>query len=802
MLPASWRLILLTCLLIVPVLLLAMACGGDDETGTEEPAPEATTPAPTTTGDEATEEPAEPEDTPVPADPENPFVIGVMESVSGPGETYGTVAVQAKEMAVDEINAAGGINGRELKLIVEDSKCAAQDAITAYNKLTDVDGVKIILGTSCSGAMLGAAPLAEADGVVLFSGLATNPDIANAGDYIFRTSMSDQQVGIDTGNVMWADGARTVATITEATDYAEGVRRTSVDQFQKLGGQIVGEERYASDITDFRSQLMKLTGANPDAIHIASQSEFTGGTIIKQLRELGYDGPIYSEIVPVGATALEIAGDAATGVKAILADIDPASAKGQEVLSNFRERYDYLTLAWYLGSAYDDVYIAAECLKQTNDDQDADGFRDCLYDIKWSGAIGDNYSFDENGEVVGLSNVVIEVLPTAERNDENQGYLVLGPALSEGAAMAAAAGEPFVIGAMDALTGVAESYGNPIQRAKLLAVEEINAAGGINGRELQIIFEDSKCAAQDSITAYRKLTDVDGVKIILGTTCSGAMLGATPLAEDEGVILLSASATSPDIAAEGDYIFRTAINDLQLGVDIGNTMWVDGVRKLATITESTDYAEGARRTSVARFEELGGEVVAAEAYATETLDFRSQITKLINEKPDAILLAAQGEVSGGTIIKQARELGFDGQLYSEVVPTQPDSLAIAGDAATGLKAVVPDEDLATTTGESFLANFEKRFGYNAPLPWFQGSAYDDVYIAAECLRQTSDDQDSDGFRDCLYGLTFSGAIGDNYSFDANGDVAGLSNVVVEVLPESERTEENLGKKRLGPAPSP
>ena len=85
-------------------------------------------------------------------------------------------------------------------------------------------------------------------------------------------------------------------------------------------------------------------------------------------------------------------------------------------------------MAWYVGSAYDDVYITAECLKQTEDDQDADGFRDCLYDITWSGAIGSNYSFDENGEVVGLSNVVVEVLPTGERTGDNQGYEVLGPA--------------------------------------------------------------------------------------------------------------------------------------------------------------------------------------------------------------------------------------------------------------------------------------------------------------------------------------------------------------------------------------
>ena len=358
---------------------------------------------------------------------EDPFRIGVMESLTGPGETYGTVASQAKQMAADEINAAGGIDGRMLELIVEDSQCSAKDAIAAYNKLTDVDGVKIILGTSCSSAMLGAAPLAEADGVILFSGLASNPDIANAGDYIFRTQISDIQVGIDTGNVLWADGVRNLATITETTDYAEGVRRTSVAQFQKRGGRVVAEERYPSDAIDFRSQLGKLFDADPDALHLAPQSEFAAGAIIKQAREVGYQGPIYAETVSVGTTALEVAGDAATGMKAITADLDPDSRKAQEVLASFRERYRYVTLPWHLGSAYDDVYIAAECLKQTGDDQDADGFRDCMYAITWSGAIGDDYSFDSDGEVVGLSRVVVEVLPTAQRTADRK-YKVLGPA--------------------------------------------------------------------------------------------------------------------------------------------------------------------------------------------------------------------------------------------------------------------------------------------------------------------------------------------------------------------------------------
>ena len=168
--------------------IVAAACGGGNG------APASTSAGGASAGQQPTAAMAE-QPTETMAMTDEPFRVGVMESLTGPGETYGTVSVQAKQMAVDEINAAGGINGRLLELIVEDSKCSAQDAITAYNKLTEVDGVKIILGTSCSGAMLGAAPLAESDGVVLFSGLATNPDIAHAGDYIFRTSMNDLQLG-------------------------------------------------------------------------------------------------------------------------------------------------------------------------------------------------------------------------------------------------------------------------------------------------------------------------------------------------------------------------------------------------------------------------------------------------------------------------------------------------------------------------------------------------------------------------------------------------------------------------------
>ena len=781
----SWKSLLALglAILLIP---FALACGGDEDEQVEAP-----TAAQAEQQQQQQQQQAEPA-----AEPEEtgPLRIGVMESATGPGETYGTVAIQAKQMAVAEINAAGGINGRMIELIVEDSKCNAQDAITAYRKLTDVDGVKIILGTSCSGAMLGVAPLAERDGVILFSGLATNPDIAEAGDFIFRTSLNDAQVGIDTGNLLWADGVRKLATITESTDYAEGVRRTTVEQFEKRGGEVVAEERYVSDATDFRTQLTKLLSENPDGLHISAQSEFTGGTIVKQARELGYEGPIYGEVVVVGATAIEIAGEAARGVKAVIADLDPENAIGQEVLTNFREQYGYVTLAWYIGSAYDDVYIAAECLKQTGDDQDAEGFRDCLYEITWSGAIGDNYSFDERGEVVGLTNVVVEVLPVSERTGENYGYRVLGGAPGEDD------GEPFRIGVMESATGPGETYGTVAIQAKQMAVAEINAAGGINGRMIELIVEDSKCNAQDAITAYRKLTDVDGVKIILGTSCSGAMLGAAPLAERDGVILFSGLATNPDIAEAGDYIFRTSMNDAQVGVDTGNVLWADGVRSLATLTESTDYAEGVRRTTVEQFEQRGGEIVGEERYVSDATDFRTQLTKLFSANPDALHVAAQSEFTGGTIVKQARELGYEGPIYGEIVVIGTTALEIAGDAATGVKAIIADIDPANAKGREVLTNFREQYGY-VTLAWYIGSAYDDAYITAECLKQTGDDQDADGFRDCLYEITWSGAIGDNYSFDERGEVVGLTNVVVEVLPLAERTGENYGYQVLGGAPS-
>ena len=166
-----------------------------------------------------------------------PFRVGVLQAMSGVGETYGTVMERAIRMAANEINAAGGDRGtRPWSSSSRTSKCNARDAITAYTKLTQVDGIKVIIGTSCSGAALGVAPLAQKDKVILFSGSNTSPDLTlQGGDYYFRNAPSDIQIGHIGSQAIYDDGHRKLAIINTATDPAEAQNRVVTEVFSGTG---------------------------------------------------------------------------------------------------------------------------------------------------------------------------------------------------------------------------------------------------------------------------------------------------------------------------------------------------------------------------------------------------------------------------------------------------------------------------------------------------------------------------------------------------------------------------------------
>src|SRR3989344_5494284 len=197
------------------------------------------------------------------------------------------------------------------------------------------------------------------------------------------------------------------------------------------------------------------------------------------------------------------------------------------------------------------------------------------------------------------------------------GFLVYGTKGKGGAS-----GESVKIGVLLPLTGDGASYGEPARNVFLLAVEEINAAGGIDGKQLELIIEDSKCNGKDATSATSKLINVDKVEIILGGFCSSESIASAPLAEAAKVTLFSAGSSSPDLTGISAYFFRNYPSDASQGKVLAEAAIQKGWKKVAFLQEQTDYALGVYKAFSSRFEELGGVIVKEEA-PSATVDFRS-----------------------------------------------------------------------------------------------------------------------------------------------------------------------------------
>ena len=149
---------------------------------------------------------------------------------------------------------------------------------------------------------------------------------------------------------------------------------------------------------------------------------------------------------------------------------------------------------------------------------------------------------------------------------------------------------PIVVGFISPLTGDAATYGEPGQKVTQLAVAEINNAGGINGRELQVIYEDGKCNGKDAASAMQKLVNVDKVQAVLGGFCSGESLAAAPIANANKVLLFSPGSSSPDLTEAGPYFFRNYPSDESQGKVLAEVAYnTKEWKKVGVIQEQLDY---------------------------------------------------------------------------------------------------------------------------------------------------------------------------------------------------------------------
>jgi branched-chain amino acid transport system substrate-binding protein len=329
-----------------------------------------------------------------------PIKLGMISALTGDAAAIGADQLSGVQMAIAEINAAGGVNGRQIELIAEDGKCAGADGATAAQKLVNVDKVVAIIGGLCSGETLAAAPIAEAAKVIMLSPSASSPDITKAGDFIFRDYPSDAGKTKAIAKYFADEKFSRIAILSENTDYSQALRASLKKDLPE--GAVVFDENFDPGTKDFRSLLGRLKDAEYDALVSNPNSDGVNAVIVQQFRELELPGQIVGTDTMDSVVVSQIAGEGANGV--MLVNV-PTAGEGTSFEADFKAKYGDAksSIAWSAYS-YDAVNVLAQAFKAVGTDGMA--VKDYLYSMQpYTGVIG-SFHFDENGDPVGLSYVL------------------------------------------------------------------------------------------------------------------------------------------------------------------------------------------------------------------------------------------------------------------------------------------------------------------------------------------------------------------------------------------------------------
>jgi ABC-type branched-subunit amino acid transport system substrate-binding protein len=243
--------------------------------------------------------------------------------------------------------------------------------------------------------------------------------------------------------------------------------------------------------------------------------------------------------------------------------------------------------------------------------------------------------------------------------------LVVGLVL--GLTVTAVAAETIKIGALMALTGALAPYGPPIANGAQLAVDEINAAGGVLGKELELVIRDTATSPDVGRDAASKLVELDKVPAIVGALSSGVTIAASSITIPAEVVLISPASTSPDIPAlnDDDYVFRTVVSDEVQGIVMARLALMLNYSTVSVVYVNNSYGKGLAEVFKATFERYGGTVPAMVAYEENKPSYRGEVDKAISPEPDAIFMVSY-PVDGNKQIVEAVEAGYQGDfLFSD-----------------------------------------------------------------------------------------------------------------------------------------
>ena len=328
---------------------------------------------------------------------------------------------------------------------------------------------------------------------------------------------------------------------------------------------------------------------------------------------------------------------------------------------------------------------------------------------------------------------------------------------------------PMRIGAIDPLTGPFAAYGEPVRDGMLLAVDEINAKGGMGGRKIELLLEDDGGDPKNSVNAFTRLATVSKVPAVIGPLSSGSSMATAPLADRYKVVQLSTLAGTIDLSKAGDYVFR-----IYPSSEIGSRYIAKvaiqkfKAKKAALFFGNDAFGVTSRKFITEVLKSNGVEIVADETFNSGDRDFRTQLTKIRDAKPEVLMCSAYYE-EGAQILVQAKQLGLNVPILGEDGWFGPIAV-IAGDALKNLyfaNIAFGTEYADNKPMQNFIAAFRQR--YNKPPNSYSAAGYAAVYAVKHAIEAGG--YDGTKIKDMLYKTDLLTAFG-RVKYNSDGDNIG------------------------------
>ena len=288
------------------------------------------------------------------------------------------------------------------------------------------------------------------------------------------------------------------------------------------------------------------------------------------------------------------------------------------------------------------------------------------------------------------------------------------------------------IGGIGVLSGKYGMYGLAVREGVDLYVKQVNAAGGILGKQVQILWEDTQGNASEAINAYNKLSDA-GVSGYIGAVLSGETKALAEVTSEDGIPQISPSATDYDVTTDRPNVFRTCFLDPFQASALAEYMAAEGVKKAAVLYDNaTDYSNGLFEAFKAKAAELGVEIVAAEAAAYGDTDYKTQLTTIQSAGPEAVFLPYYG-ADAALILAQAKELGLDVNFFG--ADGIADIVDYVADKSVLTKVIYTDHFSTGAQSEvavDFVKAYEAEYG-KLPTISFSATGYDAAVVLLSAI---------------------------------------------------------------------